>query len=330
MPKRLQHSERWSKPYPTTGKILFLYPAFQTAPGDDTVAHHTIQSAIWSKHSLIENTDCVHYGVDVKYYIEEKVGYLVDPVLEANGVTEDEVLWFDGSRYDESYPEGKVRFSLSKTCAAFVDERFRDYEWVVIFDNDIFFVVNTPNTCIPFFDVLSKREKIMGWGTDNGINNFDKHQIYRLGEKIAGHNESFEDCKAALIERISKYIGHEETIKWLDGGEYTVISGGIILFPSKVFWNEEDEKRRLLDDMILTLLDDEMLAYLWIKMGFDWFSLDDHLDCPHLIKHNEGYVDPNEPCKPSTNDCILHLCQPFTSKERLDEDAWRASINYDF
>ena len=58
---------------PDEAGILCIYPIFSTHPKDDSMEHHILRSALWSRLSMINNTDAAEMGVKTLLYIEDKI-----------------------------------------------------------------------------------------------------------------------------------------------------------------------------------------------------------------------------------------------------------------
>ena len=112
--------------------------------------------ALHARRTWMEHTDAREYGVAVKFYVDATVMGRVAPVLEAGGVdVEADVILF----WDARGPEDWAR--LSKETRMLWDLRFRDYEWVVVGDADLFVSLGHLN----FFERLEQERLELGFLT---------------------------------------------------------------------------------------------------------------------------------------------------------------------
>lgn len=133
------------------GDICVVYPIYELGCGMDSVtARRTVLPALWSRRSLLMNTDCMDQPVDVKFAVEEKVLDVVLPIFEENGVNSDEYVLFDGRKY-----EVDPFYWMGKQTGWMECPEIRDYEWVVHMDGDVFFC-RPPGVSekMPFFEKL--------------------------------------------------------------------------------------------------------------------------------------------------------------------------------
>ena len=140
--------------YPVGDRYLCLVPIFscrffKTDRRDAKAAHRLevyTRCALHARRTWMEHTDAREHGVAVKFYVEEAVLDRVGPVLASAGVNLDsEVIVFSDVRPAREWAR------LSKETAMLWDARFRDYEWVVVGDADLYI----PREGIPFFSRLS-------------------------------------------------------------------------------------------------------------------------------------------------------------------------------
>ena len=91
-------------------------------------------------------TDAIDYGIEVKFYVDERVRDAAMPILERNFIREDDVIFHDNARqFDVTYPTTAIQ-----KAASYTDDRFADYDWIFDVDTDIF--VMSPNRKkLPFF-----------------------------------------------------------------------------------------------------------------------------------------------------------------------------------
>lgn len=101
--------------------------------------HAWIRSAIYSRWSVLRNTDAVAEGIEVKFYIEDKLKHTLWDTLKKNFIDPDrDVIWFAAPPLPKS-ETGEWAY-LTKKLSSYWDERFVDYDWVLCTDADLFYL----------------------------------------------------------------------------------------------------------------------------------------------------------------------------------------------
>ena len=85
-------------------RAIVLISIFDGQAGLDYPGHHVAHSALWSRHTWLNNTDATEHGVQVKLYVEEKTKEQALPVFIENGVDLTDIIWFDGTEIEGAMP----------------------------------------------------------------------------------------------------------------------------------------------------------------------------------------------------------------------------------
>ena len=95
-----------------------------------------LKAAIYSRQSWILHTDASEQNVAIKLYIEDTLKFKAIRILEANGLTEDDVIWFNAPPLPDT--RQGVWGRLGKKLCLYWDEQLSDYEKIVYWDADMF------------------------------------------------------------------------------------------------------------------------------------------------------------------------------------------------
>ena len=83
---------------------IVLLPLFEGHPGMDIVKNHAAISACWAWRTWRLFTDANDYGIEIKFYIEEKVRDSAMPILERNFIEEEDIIWHQNGERLERGP----------------------------------------------------------------------------------------------------------------------------------------------------------------------------------------------------------------------------------
>ena len=102
LPEPLERYDEYSQ------DLIMLYPIFRGVSHEpwDIELLFRIPAAIWSKRSFMLNSDVVEKGVPIKFYMEDGIwnDVGVQSYMKRQGVTEDDVITFDGSEMEVDLP----------------------------------------------------------------------------------------------------------------------------------------------------------------------------------------------------------------------------------
>ena len=123
-----------------------------------------VRGAIYNRWSALMYTDAIAQGIEVKFYFEDVLRQMLEPVLLENHVDPDkDVIWFHASP-----PQDKVWGHLGKKMVTYWDPQLQHYDRIINWDADTFFLPrpnkmfeklhNIPTDKIAFF-----RAFLMEW-----------------------------------------------------------------------------------------------------------------------------------------------------------------------
>ena len=115
-------------------KGCIVLPLFCAERGQLPYKHVT--SAFWAMNSFLVNSNIKEQKVPIYFYVEDVLYYSLPYVFENAGVTPDSILLYEPLQYPDK-SDWKGRW-LSQKLYACLDDRFDEYENVVMFDVDLF------------------------------------------------------------------------------------------------------------------------------------------------------------------------------------------------
>ena len=324
---RLPNMEPDERP-PSVGnpsnRAIVTIPVFGKETGKTTgVEHFILPSAIWTRRSWIMNTDALDFGIEVKLYIEDhlKNSETVRAILLQNGITDDDILWFDGRPVEGAVPSDTGSFSFkAKKCCLYTDRRFEKYKWVIQPDADCF-VVKTGEKRLPFFKSFFDKVlpfELMSFYTNDKPESPPYQTTPTLRRvQFQGLDEWRSDFEALL--------GSEMLAKYTDPNQwYMVPHTSLFAFPSQHFMTTRWNDCEFLIDIARIMLNDEQTLSVWHSLGNPVGDLSRTLDdCPmHLIvEPNVSYsIDEVHKLHDQGEPFILHFGNVTT------ETIWRKGI----
>ena len=100
-----------------------------------------VRGAIYSRWSALMYTDAIAQGIEVKFYFEDVLRQMLEPVLLENHVDPDkDVIWFHASP-----PKDKVWGHLGKKMVTYWDPQLQHYDRIITWDADTFFLPRPNN-----------------------------------------------------------------------------------------------------------------------------------------------------------------------------------------
>lgn len=117
-------------------------------------------AAVYSRDTCLRHSDAIDAGVSVKLYIEEVLrDERVEGMLRANFVDPDkDVIWFTAEPFEET-TDGHWSKLAKKICPYF-DEQLKDYELLMGWDADLFFL---PASHTLFAEILTQETDKAGY-----------------------------------------------------------------------------------------------------------------------------------------------------------------------
>ena len=133
--------------YPGKSKrAIMVFPIFQRdrfADGNTLELSHlfdfTIRSGVWARRTWQMYSDLVDYDIQMAFYVHEEARSLILPILKDNFVDDKDIYL----RSDAEFRDPNNRLWYPLKIAAATDTRFKDYDYVLVTDIDLF--IGTPN-----------------------------------------------------------------------------------------------------------------------------------------------------------------------------------------
>ena len=257
------------KPEKPSKKGIVLFSLFQGFPSTKDLIYDTL-SGCWARRSWMKHTDANELGVDVKFYVEEKIQDLVMPVFEQNFVEKEDIVWFSESKIEgEFYLDGQPITFASKKMESYTDERFEDYDWIFDFDCDVF-VASSRGTKLSFFQTFfehSDQDSLGCCYQFRKASPFFRTPINKRwcqGPDGKTTEASIEDWK----RRFEAVAGKEMLNRYMsDDGDFIICHGGLNMFPARNFMTNRREDAEFLIKACRYLLNDELVFSLWHSVG---------------------------------------------------------------
>ena len=208
------------RPITVSKKGIVLLPLFKNP---DVIAHHAAVCACWAHRSWLRYSDAIDYGIEVKFYVDERVRDTAMPILQRNFIHDNDVIFHNNAeQFDVAYPTTAIQ-----KAASYTDDRFADYDWIVDVDTDIF--VMSPNReKLPFFRYffeICDTDKIgVSWVSIEELTPSDLHWAGGL-TKAELNDWKSRFLKLAGENIVDIYFDPQEAI--------TTLNGGIIAVPAK-------------------------------------------------------------------------------------------------
>lgn len=300
-PPRIEHVD-------TRG--VLLSPLFESKPWHDGIIHHNGIGAIWARRSWLLNSDAIDFGVEVKFYVEQKMLSEAAPIFRDNYVEDRDILVFDGTPYDENAwlrDQAGVFTGEAKKCSIFTNSDLADYEWVFMADSDLF-VMSSQQRKLPFFNQFFQtmpQDGLVSMTTTSSewIHDLHPHQtaISDGWCRTASHtrtepgNEIFKSKFAEFVgdETVEVFhcVIHPESVRTFHTDQVKLIDlyfktdhwylncqNGVMAFPARHFMAERWEDCQWLDAAAHALLSDELVFSVWHSRGNNLYEIRHHVD----------------------------------------------------
>ena len=275
------------RPENISNRGIVLIPVFIGYPSllqydKNHVAHHVAISAVWARRSWLMNTDAHDYGIDVKFYVEDKAKQYALPIFERNYVEASDILFFDGNKLEGLLEDGMTHGI--KKCASYNDDRLREYDWIFDVDSDVF-VMSTDDRRLPFFQTFFNncpKNTVAACYVRSSVYQpecltpIDMGWCMFEGDSIEAWKRRFEDISGR--DMVEKYFSPNE---WI-----ITCNGSIIGFPAKHFMQEKMEWCDFFIDTTRELLDLEATLSLWHSLGNPLYNITNYAKV--LMYHSEA------------------------------------------
>ena len=210
------------RPRSVSKKGIVLLPLFKNP---DAVAFHAAVSACWAHRSWLLYSDAIDYGIEVKFYVDERVRDAALPILQRNFIRDDDIILHDNAgQFDVPYATTAIQ-----KAASYTDDRFSDYDWIFDIDTDIF--VMSPNRGkLPFFrrffEICDIDKVGVSWASMERMTPLDLHWAGGITTAEADDWKS-RFLKLAGAKIVNSYYDPQEAI--------VTLNGGVVAVPTKHF-----------------------------------------------------------------------------------------------
>lgn len=289
----LSRSQIPPRPEKVSKRALMLIPIFNGEPFVDNVSHHVAMSAVWARRSWMLHSDANHYGVEIKFYVEECVRDKALPILEQNFVEEEDIIYFDGRQMEGALPSGDgwSTFGAKKTMI-YIDDRFKDYDWIFDVDSDIF-AVSWSERKVWFFEHFfeSCQEDTIGTFFASKP---DDGRPYATAVDLGwcrGADGSTTDASIADWKRRFETIADRKMLERFMSPDIfmTTYHGGLTAFPAKHFMRERREACDFFVNTARVMAGTEATLAIWRAMGNEIFDMSEFF--PMVLLHSDFDVD---------------------------------------
>ena len=263
-------------------RLLMLFPLFKSGARDTYITDGGVIGGIWARHTWLKHTDALNYGIEVKFYIDEKVKDIALPIFEVNGIDTDDLLFFDSDPIERE--DLGANHPPSKKLVAFADDRFKDYDWIIIIDCDIF-VMSFTGVPVPFF------EKFFNGCIEGQIGNMC---AMAMGEgvpinwvaKLMDYNNPWEALQQNWRSEAGRIISKEDVEVFWNPNKHSMICGGAIhAYPAKAMMQSPENAEWFINAARVMQDDEAVIALWWAKGEPVW-------DMRERLKFNEVMIGP--------------------------------------
>ncbi|MDE0326875.1 MAG: hypothetical protein OXN27_23360 [Candidatus Poribacteria bacterium] len=206
------------------------------------------KAACYSRHTALLNTDARNY-LPIKFYVEDILRESVLPVFRENGVSEEDILWFNAPPLPDTH--AGVWGRLGKKLSLYWDPRFADFSAVIYWDADLFFTANRHVMFQAFCDAGPNLHFIRAVRLQRRI---WRPQTIRNSVKNVRYGKM-------PIQEIFMRAGLGRTLQTLKGSIVKPI-GGLGIFPAQRFHREEKDFLEWLKEHGPYIGDDEIALML--------------------------------------------------------------------
>lgn len=305
--------------YPIHDKILCLIPIFTCnfykthknldVPLGENRIDAFAKCAVHSWYTWREHSDAKHHGIAVKIYLEDVLCDRLLPFFHSQGISENEIITF--SAWGDPMDWGR----LGKQMFPYWDERFSDYDWLVVFDCDFFVPAIGNNFFARLDDLSSELQTDIGFCNIRQKTEADLFKAHRkryldaIGGRIAKNMTIDEalslgfilDCMAetrSTYEEICKRFSEFGLEGIIDlGTVLTMPFACIWVYPAKYTHRERKDFVNWMRKVGPVIGSDQLTAVLWNRVfGYQPWSIERDLGIgthkmSHLVrggKINEG------------------------------------------
>ena len=271
---------------------IVIIPIFVTISDVVDVGDYYGNAACWARRSWLANSDAQDYGIDVIIYAENLLYDQLHPVLKANQLADENILYFDGSYMEGTFrdADGRWRTHGAKKGCHWGDTRFQDYEWVFQSDSDLFVMPGAER--FNFFDRFFEKTPdgsigVMELGQKLDSPPYPTPIEYRWCYDTYGKltDEAVTDWK----DRVEPLLPDEviSTI-WSRDVWHPPVQGCLTAFPAREYMQKRSDCRHM-QDIIKQSTNDEVTLSLWNCLGNPMHQImDESISVATLSNRSDG------------------------------------------
>ena len=262
-------------------RVLLVIPLFDVFPEASYVEEIGASAASWARHSWLLNSDAIDYNIEVKIHIEDQSYHKAKPIFDANFVTENDVILFDGAPYDSEFSTG-----TGKKAAVYSNPLLKDYEWVIMADADMFVV----NAKLPFFERFLEICFPDQIGNEYSVENMTdiSHMKKYWIQQVSPRDHSIEQKQIEWKRRVALVADESIADRFFDPQCETIAGGGFHAYPAKHFHEHRKDDVEWFQRAAHILNDDEAVIAVWHAMGNPIWNLH-NLKLPAVMLGDGGF-----------------------------------------
>ena len=260
-----------------SGSSIGLIPVFLDAYAESIEIYAYTKAAIYSRWSCLTSSDAVKQNIPIKLYIEQGLRNSVSTMLESNFIDpEKDVLWFVAPPREAT--TGGVWGNLGKQMLAYWDSRFSDYDWVIVWDSDTFWIGNSN-----FFErLLAYPNQQVGY-IHKSISNLWRDKLAKCIRQ-----------GGMSVDELLEYSNIPTELQECEALEKTV--GHLWVYPAKHFHENHPDFVKWMWDYAGYYGNDEILSFFWSRLfDLDIFSITDTFGIESQ-KYREYILNPKDSC----------------------------------
>ena len=219
-----------------------------------------VRAAAWARHSFFRNTDASEQGVQIGLYIQDAILNDIQDILEKNHIISEDV-------FPVKFEDNKSAFPLKHY--PFCDERFLNYDYVMVADADYFACSNNETKDTYFADLMKFMDTLPIHpviGVHKGRLTEPEQKVeFGIEPRALHHAVKFEKIEAFKHQLIHTGIPSAFVERCLDPSQWVPrVSGGFYIFSMKKSTQADRTSIKNIADIAKC---DESTAIFWYGMG---------------------------------------------------------------
>lgn len=270
----LRNLDEWNRPNQVENPRkhgLVLIPLYDGYYLLDEVLNGLGIAGIWARKTWLELSDAREHGIEVKFYVENRVAPTMIKIFQENGICGDDIIWFDADHIEGALErDGQHSTFGAKKLAICTDNRFADYDWVFIVDADLFVMSRNKGT-LPFFCEFFK----LMWGKPyrpafwyaRMLSNQPGHSPETFGYYRGIDGNTTPESMADFEERVMMLTGSGDVVdRFKSDDHFLTCSGCITAFPAKHFQSERQHDCQFFVAAAREVTSGELPFVIWSMM----------------------------------------------------------------